>query len=581
MYRDSIKANEKALVDVFCDKYLFRIPPYQRPYAWTTQQADELLDDLLTAAGNAAPETQSPYFLGSIVLIKSPDSPLADVIDGQQRLTTLTILFSVLRDMTADDKKKKEIDDLIRQHGSSVRRTDDHYRVTLRPRDAEYFQTTIQDSGSTNNLPKHAETDSQRNIILNAMFLRNALAQLDSDKQASLLTFIVDRCFLVVVEASDAAAAYRIFKVMNARGLDLSPTDILKSDIIGALPVHEREPYTDKWEEAEESLGRENFTKLFAHIRMIYRRQKLRGTLEEEFTDYVKPKESPKNFVDKVLLPLSDAYNDVTQQNFSSANHAAEINKHLERLARLDNFDWEPAAILFISKNRDNPEKILSFIAQLERLAYGLFILRANVNVRISRYGLILKAIQEGKDALDEKALDLTRREQFGIGQVLDGNIYETTRIRLPIILRLDEAVSDGSASYEYKVTTIEHILPQSVKLGSQWASWFPDEDERRQWTHRIANLVLLSRTKNSAASNYEFDRKKSDYFIKKGTSPYAITSQVLQAHDWTPSRLRERQSMLLKKLGEVWNLNFAPLTEAESKASQEFEVLQLIDDLI
>jgi uncharacterized protein with ParB-like and HNH nuclease domain len=581
MYRDSIKASEKALVDVFCDKYLFRIPPYQRPYAWTTQQVDELLDDLLTAAGNAPPETQSPYFLGSIVLIKGPDSPLADVIDGQQRLTTLTILFSVLRDLIVDDRKKKEIDDLILQHGSSVRRTEDHYRVTLRPRDAEYFQKNIQNTGSTSNLPKHAETDSQRNIILNALFLRNSLAQLSSEKQASLLTFIVDRCFLVIVEASDAAAAYRIFKVMNARGLDLSPTDILKSDIIGALAVHEREPYTDKWEEAEESLGRENFTKLFAHIRMIFRRQKLRGTLEEEFSAYVKPQENPKNFIDKVLLPLSDAYSDVTKQSFSSANYAAQINKHLELLSRLDNFDWEPTAILFISNNRDAPEKILNFIARLERLAYGLFILRANVNARIGRYGLILKSIQEGRDVLDETALDLTRREQFRIGQVLDGNIYETTRIRLPIILKLDEAVSDGSATYEYKVTTIEHVLPQSVKPGSQWEKWFPDEVERRQWTHRLANLVLLSRTKNSAASNYEFDRKKSDYFIKKGTSPYAITSQVLQASEWTPIRLSERQTILLKRLGEVWQLNFAPLSEAENKASQDFEVFQLIEDLI
>ena len=103
----TIKAEEKQLERIFSDDYLFQIPDYQRPYAWTTEQCGELLDDLLTAASE---DKDSSYFLGSIVLIKDPNEAPAAIVDGQQRLTTLTILFCVLRELTAVDEHRDELD---------------------------------------------------------------------------------------------------------------------------------------------------------------------------------------------------------------------------------------------------------------------------------------------------------------------------------------------------------------------------------------------------------------------------------------------------------------------------------------
>jgi len=77
---ETIKAAEKALKDVFCYHYVFHIPPYQRPYSWTTEQAGDLLDDLIWAAGDNKPAERPPYFLGSIVVIKDPNYPVADVV---------------------------------------------------------------------------------------------------------------------------------------------------------------------------------------------------------------------------------------------------------------------------------------------------------------------------------------------------------------------------------------------------------------------------------------------------------------------------------------------------------------------
>jgi hypothetical protein len=132
---ETIKAAEKALKDVFCDHYVFRIPPYQRPYSWTTEQAGDLLDDLIWAAGDdKRPAERPPYFLGSIVVIKDPNYPVADVVDGQQRLTTLTILMSVLRELAGSDEEKANIDIFLRQKGNALLDTKDIPRLTVRPR---------------------------------------------------------------------------------------------------------------------------------------------------------------------------------------------------------------------------------------------------------------------------------------------------------------------------------------------------------------------------------------------------------------------------------------------------------------
>ena len=139
MIRHTIEAGEKPILDIFCDKYLFRIPSYQRPYAWTTEQTSELFDDIATACGEAG-NVSNASFLGSIVLIKDPQKPEADVVDGQQRLTTLTILLSVLRDLS-DPAFADDVDEYYLHPGRASKGTKDLFLLTLRERDALFFRS--------------------------------------------------------------------------------------------------------------------------------------------------------------------------------------------------------------------------------------------------------------------------------------------------------------------------------------------------------------------------------------------------------------------------------------------------------
>jgi len=316
-----IEGKQFPLREVFSDWFAFSIPYYQRPYAWTTEQAGELLNDFLDALGdeNESVRELDPYFLGSIVLIKGKN-PEAQVVDGQQRLITLTILLSVLRALTDDVNVVGDLERFLVEKGSSLLGTPDRYRLTVRARDQEFFETYIQARGGIDGLKQlnGSLTDSQVNFKDNALLFYSRLGSLSEAQRQQLAQYVLNRCFLVVVWTPDMDSAYRIFSVLNDRGMDLSHADILKAEIIGQIPEVEQAGYAQKWEEAEEHLGREEFKDLFGHIRMIYRKTKLRATVLKEFRDAVCSTEEPRRLVDRVLLPMSEAYSDILNANYSS-----------------------------------------------------------------------------------------------------------------------------------------------------------------------------------------------------------------------------------------------------------------------
>lgn len=118
----TLSAKEQALSKIFSDDYVFTIPTYQRPYSWGTDQAQELLDDLLgyMRAGSSKLDEMAPYFLGSIVLIKRESVADSQVVDGQQRLTTLTLLLPAIRATVADKSVQDGITKCIYEHGNVV-----------------------------------------------------------------------------------------------------------------------------------------------------------------------------------------------------------------------------------------------------------------------------------------------------------------------------------------------------------------------------------------------------------------------------------------------------------------------------
>ena len=549
----TITAKEQNLDKIFSDDYVFNVPLYQRPYAWTTEQVDELLDDLT----DAMKRDSEPYFLGSVVLIKSDGDAKSEVVDGQQRLTTLTMLLCALRDVSDDPKIVQELDKRVWEIGDSLSGNEDRSRLSLRERDRNFFQQHVQKANSLDHFLKRdpvSFSDSQKRIFENVKYLRRELLKHNEQLRHQLAKYIIRNCYIVVVSASDVDSAYRIFSVMNDRGMPLSPTDILKANIIGKMPPDSRDEYTERWEVIEEELGRDDFRDLFAHIRTIYRKDKLRGSLQKEFQDYVLGGLSPKQFIDDVLEPYGDVYATVSMASYKSTEGAEKLNSLLKHLGRLDNFDWIPPAMSWFHRREGQTDSLFKFTLDLERLAYGLFILRANLNERISRYRDVLNAIETEADLFAENSpLQLQSKEKEKMLDALNSNIYELPRVPMPLLLRLDSLLAEEGVIAEPSIISIEHVLPQSPT--DTWIEWFPDAEKREGWTHRLANLVLLSRRKNTRASNWDFKRKKEEYFQKDGVTTFALTTQVVNESEWTPEVLECRQERLIDALKKEWRL--------------------------
>lgn len=550
-----IEAHENELKQIFSDDYEFEIPSYQRPYAWEEQQAQELLTDFIEAMDNG----DDVYFLGSIVLIKEPHKPLSLVVDGQQRLTTLTIILSILRDLTTDPETKGTRRTYVYQKANPDSGSAERFRLLLRQRDRAFFQKYIQNPDATNALPDPDTLHgSQQNIARNAAHLRTELSKLNEDRRNNLIAYLIQRCYLVVVAVPTAEAARRIFTVLNARGLDLTATDILKANLLERAGIINEKSLAERWETAELALGRDRMVELFGHIRAVFERDKPRMALEVGFPKFVTTfNGDAEQFVSDTLEPIADAMLLLGNSAKIKTQFGDEAAKAVRSLERIDNKDWMPPALLRLWKRaKSDQADVAKFLIELERLAYYLFVTRAEINTRIARYSGVMDEFDPRPDnGRPKMGLELTEAEQLEFRETLSGPLYKKARVCKPVLQRLDEALSSGGASYD-ELVSIEHVLPQTVADKSEWETLFPDETQRHEWTHRLANLVFLTRRINTRASNWDFERKKTEYFASKdGTSPFPLTQGVLQAGKWTPEYLEKRQKTLIAKLVDVWKL--------------------------
>ncbi len=572
-----ITGKEYPLSKIFSEEFDYYIPVYQRPYAWTEEEAETLFDDLQDFY---LKEEADNYFLGSIVLIKDDDKPHADVIDGQQRLTTLTILFAVIASYLTGENRGNCYK-YLREPGNELEGLEPLPRLHLRQKDQDFFQKYIQNVKLTELAKLDMEilpNESQQHIKENcALFIKkmDGFCGGDEKKVTDFCRFLVTRCYLVAVYSPSQQSAFRVFSVMNSRGLNLMPVDIIKSDVIGQIPEKEQQDYTDKWEDLEVQTSRSGFNEVFTHTSMIFAKAKAKQNLLDEFRQAVLTKVTPKELIDDILEPYAEAYTILTNKNYVAVKNAEQVNQSLFWLNKVGNSDWMPSAIKFMAEHKNEPDYVLWFMERLERLASFLHVTAKDINRRIERYKLLLEEMEMNPfHSMDDplSSIELSNGERKEFADALNGEIYKFTGVRRNyIILRLNAFVSDGAARFdsEPNILTIEHVLPQTVKPGSEWEKLWPDTAVRELWLNRIANLVPLTRKKNSEARNFDFERKKEIYFKgKNGTTTYPLTTQVLGENTWTPEIVESRQKELMGKFIECWRLEY--IEDIEKKETAE-----------
>jgi uncharacterized protein with ParB-like and HNH nuclease domain len=300
--RGEIKSEKLLVQEIFA--MWFRIPEYQRPYVWETDQVSELLEDLKFAM------TEKPdfnYFLGSfvfqskIVLINGQEIKENDLLDGQQRMTTILLLFAVIRDLVKEDlakiieaggekdaKKMKDLKDAIKvcqtfiyQEAIPIMRIPEQTRLDFATKpDTQKFigdYVTIEDGTGHKELSKLMKKDdmSIRNLANAVIVIRNFFKDNPDTKPVRFLDFLVNKVLMIYVSTEDLDDAFRLFTILNDRGVPLRNSDILKAINLGEISASERGKYATMWEEAESELG-DDFERFLNHVRTIILKDKSR-----------------------------------------------------------------------------------------------------------------------------------------------------------------------------------------------------------------------------------------------------------------------------------------------------------------
>lgn len=561
-------AKPLALGRLLSDPYTFQIPSFQRPFSWTTREAGQLLDDLTLALQEANGDSEGGgYFLGTILLLEPSPTvpprgvrgtpPRHSVIDGQQRLATLTILLAVLRDilkergMALPAMLEERI--VCRQDG----KFESCYRLELRGREGDFFKRCVQDGEAAQD---DDLTDAERRILSVRQDLAAELAERSTGELVGLVEFIARGCHVAVITAHGIDQAHRIFSVLNDRGRPLARNDILKAQVLGQVDRQTQQSALAIWESLAARLG-DDFETLFSHIRAVEAGPK--SQVISGIRELIAGAGGAGSFVTQFLEPYGNALYAIREARHSGSQHSPEISRFLGYLGWFGSADWIPPALLWWRVHNGDPEKLLVFLRKLERLAYALRLLGIGADKRLARFQAVVQAIRKGT-ALDagHSPLEISREEQRNI-------LYNLRRLHARsqltcklVLLRLNDELAGAAQNLAPGDFTVEHVLPQKPGRNSAWRAWFPSADERETCTNSIGNLVLVTRQQNDRARNAELPRKLEVYFRTPGVKAPRITGELEGISEWRAPQILAREDRLLTLLRSMWQLESSKSSE-------------------
>jgi uncharacterized protein with ParB-like and HNH nuclease domain len=572
---NEIKSEKILLKDVF-DMW-FRIPEYQRPYVWGDEQIHSLLDDLTFAATN---KPDAEYFLGSLVFQAKPADRAVgrlfdenDLLDGQQRLTTVLLLMAVIRDLTpADTNLNKQMRETcqtcIFQEAHQFKHIPERVRLVFDIRDnvKEFIEKFIKKDGGTLEtdaiaaFAKREKDISVDNMAKALVVIRDFLQDPGAMNRQAFFDFLLNKVLMIYVSTEDLEDAFRLFTILNNRGIPLRNSDILKATNLGALDnPADKTKYAKMWEDAEGELG-EDFDRFLAHIRTVLVKDKARLSLLREFDDQIyEPKEKDKKTGKKkpVLLKKGkdtfefvERYLDHYKQLLGGQNYEVNQNFAFDNLIKVmmtgfQATDWIPPLLRYYDKFGD--QNLLLFLNNLNAKFAGDWLSLRNPTDRIEAMNAITRIIDDSPASQTVIQSDAFKFDKFTFQRTLEGDIYGR-RYALYVLLMLDYLYQNHDQMMHFETLSVEHILPQNPDPASQWMKDFT-ETQRLEWTNKIGNLVLITRRKNTAQGNRDYSTKKKRYFEKNiDTCPNSL--RVLNKYSvWTFSELKENYNTTLEEL--------------------------------
>lgn len=543
-----MEAAERTISQILTEQIRYVIPAYQRPYSWEKSNVEQLLDDIWQAyEGN-----DEEYFIGSLITIERERGRLYEVVDGQQRLTTLNLIFSRLRD-AVDEPAKSELGRRVLPK-NALTGEEETPRLTLRANDQSFFRKHVLAGEAIpeavrKDIYKVQDAPKQR-ICENLDCIADFISQHDQKTLKLLANYLLSKVYVVFVTTASLQSAYRLFNVLNARGMALSNADLIKNMLFARLNGNAAQTgdLDEAWLELEEQIGIERLDQFLAHHRSSILALKARKSLHEEFAPLVAEAASPLSFLAE-LNNSARNYIHILKNEFDSP----AIQRSVRSLRRVAFEEWVPPLLAFLNKPVSGLQEG-EFIDMLERITYQNWIRRLAFSARLTVYFQLISAIRLGKSADDIRAIFRDNANDAEFRTLLDGEVYGRPFAHA-VLLRLEEADQDESVSKDFggKIT-IEHVLPQALK-DPYWQERFT-ADEHRLWLHRLGNLALLAGIKNYKAQYFPFEHKKKIYAERNNRVSFDTTKPILLSNDWNKEVLALRHGELVGRAARLWSFN-------------------------
>lgn len=573
--RNEIKTDKIYIKDIF--EQWYRIPEYQRPYVWEKDEVLDLLDDISYAAVNTP---NNDYFLGSFVYQHKKaggDQEFVenDLLDGQQRITTIFLLFAVVRDIETNKKRKENCQKYIYQEEDKDTNTPERIRLLYKIRPEvekfidEYVKTEnsiIENWEDINRIANEGKDVSIKNMANAIVNIKNFFEEKNNiDK---VFPYLLQYVLMIYVYSEQLEDAFRLFTILNDRGVKLRNSDILKAQNLQHVPDAERIKYGIKWEELESELG-DDFDRFLSFIRTIVVKEKARLNLLQEFEDKIyNPKEKDKStgIIKPALLKkgketfdLIEKYYKHYDQLFENDNHnftnGFEFNNLLVVMkTTLPSTDWIPPLLSYF--NKFNSNQIYDFLLLLDKKFSGDWVGQLTPTERIENMNSILKGIEAHKTPDELFKTNLFDFDKTDFLKNIEGKVYGR-QFAKSILLKLDFLLNDNKTTKwsAFSQITIEHILPQTPADSSQWKKDFTDI-ERADLTNKIGNLILLGRGKNASQGRLDYSEKHKKYFANNiNTFPNSLRVFNKYQTVWTKTELEENQTNVITTLKSYYSI--------------------------
>jgi len=546
----------------------YQIPRFQRDYSWTDEEWEDLWADIV---GTVQEGGEPAHYMGYLVL-QTQDDKSFDVIDGQQRLTTLSlIVLAVLKTL------KRLIDEgknpgLNQQRLVQIRSTYVGYldpvtlvtrsKLTLNRNNDSYFQSYLVPLG---HLPVRGFRASEH--CLRKAFewyekrVRDYVKKQAGDEGvalASLVETMSDRLFFTVISVTDELNAYKVFETLNARGVRLSSTDLLKNYLFSVLHkknehAHEMTALESRWESMVTRLGSESFPD-FLRSHWNSRKTFVR---QSELFKTIRSKVVNRAAVFELLREMEedmDTYLALTSPEGADWSQPLKTNAQQLRMFRVR----QPFPLILAAHRALQPDQFAKVLRGCVVIAFRYNVignLPTNEQER-AYYAAAQKIIQRA--AVNAQQVLTSLQEIYPKDEAFKASFSEKTirttdsrnnRVLRYLLCELEHQHSGQDLDFESAAFNVEHVLPQSPSAG--WEQFTDEESEAM--VYRIGNMALLSKGANKDIGNAAYPTKRPVL----QASEFGLTRKLADENEqWSPSRIAARQKLLARLASATWRID-------------------------